>query len=133
MSDFDHQALNLAGDKPLIYTAASKHLFYYRMFISKFVLERGGVPLNPFMIFDYFLLDAVERDAVRSGNNSLVKRCDEIWVFGPVSDGVLAEIKLAKNMDKPLRYFQIEKNNISEISRDQVILEDDVAGYRDEL
>lgn len=48
------------------------------MFISKFVLEEGGVPLNPFMVFDYFMLDTVPRDTVREANNNLVKRCDEI-------------------------------------------------------
>jgi hypothetical protein len=73
-------------DKPLIYTAMSKHLFYYRIFISVFVLENGGVPLNPFMVFDCSLLDAVNRDLVREGNNNLVKRCDEIWVFRPAKE-----------------------------------------------
>ena len=60
--DFKHPALNVQKDKPLVYTAMSKHLFYFRMFISVFVLKNGGVPLNPFMVFDYFLLDAVDRD-----------------------------------------------------------------------
>ncbi len=64
---FAHPALQAQKDKPLVYTAMSKHLFYYRMFISVFVLENGGVPLNPFMIFDYFLLDAVDRDLIREG------------------------------------------------------------------
>ncbi len=40
--------LSLDTPRALIYTALSKHLFYYRMFISKFVLEQGAVPLNPF-------------------------------------------------------------------------------------
>ena len=71
--DFSHPALNVQNDKPLVYTAMSKHLFYFRMFIQVFVLENGGVPLNPFMVFDYFMLDAVDRDTVREGNNNLVK------------------------------------------------------------
>ena len=57
------------------------------MFISVFVLENGGVPLNPFMVFDYFLLDAVDRDLICEGNNNLVKHCNEIWVFGVGSNG----------------------------------------------
>lgn len=36
---FSHPALSVQQDKPLIYTAMSKHLFYYRMFISVFVLK----------------------------------------------------------------------------------------------
>ena len=98
--EFKHEALELTEDKSLVYTAMSKHLFYYRMHISKYVIEQHKVPLNPFMIFDYFLLDSVDRDLVREGNNNLVKRSDEIWVFGAVSDGVLAEIKIAKEIGK---------------------------------
>lgn len=78
MKDSAHPSLALQGDRPLIYTAFSKHLFYYRMFISKFVLEKGGVPLNPFMIFDYFLLDSLDRNVVRESNNNLVKKCEEL-------------------------------------------------------
>lgn len=79
------------------------------MFISKFVLDNDCVPLNPFMLFDYFLLDRVNRDLVRDANNSIVMRADEVWVFGPISNGVLAEILLAKRESKPILFFKIEK------------------------
>lgn len=134
MNSFNHQALNLSTDKPLVYTATSKHYFYFRMFISKFVLEQGAVPLNPFMVFEYFLLDTIDRDVVREANNNLVKRADEVWVFGPVSDGVLAEIKIAKAANKNLRYFKIIKSrDIVEVNREEVELEAEVANYRDQL
>lgn len=84
----------------------SKHLFYFRMFISKFVLEQQKVLLNPFMTFDYFLLDSVHRDFVIEGNNNLVKTADEIWVFGPVSNGVLAEIQIAKKIGNRLKILK---------------------------
>ncbi|QJU06570.1 hypothetical protein FBF30_01510 [Candidatus Saccharibacteria bacterium oral taxon 955] len=128
---FDHPALEVQKDKPLVYTAMSKHLFYFRMFISVFVLENGGVPLNPFMVFDYFMLDAVDRDLVREGNNNLVKRCDEIWVFGAVSNGVLAEIQIAKEQGKKVRYFAIEKpHQIIETDKNSVELEEDIKDLR---
>jgi len=130
--EFNHKALALDKEKALVYTAISKHYFYYRMFISKYVLEQDKVPLNPFMIFDYFLLDSVDRDLVREGNNNLVKRCDELWVFGPVSNGVLAEIKMAKG--KPIKYFKIEKpHNIAPISKEEVKMEEDVKEFKVEL
>lgn len=128
---FTHPALEVQDDKPLVYTAMSKHLFYFRMFISVFVLEHGGVPLNPFMVFDYFLLDAVDRDLVREGNNNLVKRCDEIWVFGAVSNGVLAEIQIANKQGKPVRYFAIAKPHaITETTKDKAEMEAEVADMR---
>lgn len=130
-NDFVHPALHVQKDKPLVYTAMSKHLFYYRMFISVFVLQSGGVPLNPFMVFDYFLLDAIDRDLVREGNNNLVKRCDEIWVFGAVSNGVLAEIQIANKQEKTVRYFAIEKpHKIIEVTKDKVEMEAEVTERR---
>jgi hypothetical protein len=108
----------------LIYPAFSKHLFYFRMHISKFVLDNDGVPLNPFMIHEYFLLDTVDRDVVRASNNTLVERSDELWVFGDISNGVMAEIRLARETDKPVRYFQvIDSKDIKEIAEEDVKLE----------
>ncbi len=85
------------------------------------------------MIFDYFLLDTVDRNLVREGNNNLIKRADELWVFGTVSDGVLAEIKIARKMDKPIKYFKIEANKIAECSQKEVSLEEEVKDFRKEL
>lgn len=130
-SSFSHKALALDGKRPLIYTAMSKHYFYFRMHISKYVLEKGKVPLNPFMLFDYFLLDSVERDFIRDANNSLVLRADQIWVFGPVSNGVLAEILLAKKSNKIIAYHKIEKpHKIVPISEDEIDMEDEVETFK---
>jgi len=119
----------------LVYTAISKNLFYFKMHISKFVLEKNCIPLNPFMIFEYFMLDTVKRDKIREANNALVKKADELWVFGPVSDGVLAEIRLAKSMKKPIKYFTIvESKDIKEISKNEVEFEEGVKNIsKDEL
>ncbi len=131
MSTFAHRALDLQKDKPLVYAAMSKHLFYFRMHISRFVLQNGGVPLNPFMVFDYFLQDTIDRDLVREGNNNLVKRSDELWIFGPVSNGVLAEVQIANKNGKPERYFAVvDSKDIKEVTKKEVELEDEVADQR---
>src|SRR6185369_4173551 len=132
--EFSHDALLLRNDKNRVYTAMSNHLFYYRMHISKYVIEKGGVPLNPFMIFDYFLLDSVDRNLIREGNNNLVKRADEVWVFGRISNGVLAEIKIAKGLGKVIRYFKLEKPHaIIRISPEEAEMEDEVKDFKQEL
>jgi len=100
----EHRALGLQEKKPVVYTALSKHNFYLRAHISKYVLEQGAVPLNPFMVFDYFMLDTVPRDVVREANNNLLEKADELWVFGQISDGVAAEIKL---FDGKKRFFTV--------------------------
>jgi hypothetical protein len=134
MVEFEHPSLNLQESKSLIYTAMSKHFFYFRVHISRFVVEQHKVPLNPFMIFDYFLGDSVDRNLIREGNNNLVKRVDELWVFGPISNGVLAEIKIAKTMNKPIKYFKIAKpHNIIQITKEEVEMEEEVASFKDDL
>lgn len=130
-SAFLHEALALEGNRQLVYTAMSKHYFCYRMHISQFVLEQGKAPLNPFMLFDYFLLDSVDRNSIRDANNSIVLRSDQVWVFGPVSNGVLAEIVLAKKTDKPISYFMIEKpRKITPIPESAVEMENEVKQFK---
>lgn len=132
---FEHKALGLVDNtKPLVYTAMSKYLFYFREHISKFVLEQGGVPLNPFMLSNYFLLDTVDRDVVRQANNVVVARSDQIWIFGPISDGVLAEVIQAKAAGKVTRYFGvIDSKDIVEYTKDDAVMEPDVEDQRHHL
>ena len=133
MKKFDHKSLELKKDKKLVYTAMSKYLSYFKDHISKFVLGKGCVPLNPFNI-PYFMLDTVNRDICREANNNLLKRADEVWVFGEVSNGVLAEIKIAKKMKKPINFFKIIKNkDIAKSSKKDIILENDVRGFLKEI
>lgn len=132
--NFKHRALELVGKKAIVYPALSKRRFYMRMLISKYILENDGVPLNPFMVFDYFLADAVDRDIVRQANNNIVAIADEVWVFGEVSNGVLAEVIQAKQAGKPVRYFAVENDrDFEEIAVTQVVLEEDVADRRNDL
>jgi len=92
---------------PQIFTAQSKKYFYCRDAICEFVFKQGKLPINPFRIFDYFLGDRVPREIIRQGNNQLVNSCDELWVFGPIADGVLFEVMYAININKPIRFFNI--------------------------
>jgi hypothetical protein len=97
----------LRHPKRLVYTAMSNRNFYWRMHVSKFVLDEGYVPLNPFMLFDYYLLHTVMKQAVREAINNLLARCDEVWVFGTMSLGVKVQVGIAKRMKKPLRFYDL--------------------------
>ncbi len=71
------------------------------------------------------MLDTIDRDKIRASNNVLVERADEVWIFGEISDGVMAEIKLAKNFRKNIRYFKvINSKDIKEISEAQSKMEE---------
>ena len=128
--NIEHYGLKLKDDWKTVYTAITSKYFYYRTFISKYVLEKQHVPLNPFMLFDYFMADKVDRNAILYGNSKFIELADELWVFGPISDGVFAEIKLVEQMGKPVKYFFIDKNKgLTEISKEKAEIEEDVKHY----
>lgn len=98
-----------ATPRPVVYTAQSKQYFYCRDAVCEFVFKQGGIPLHPFRVFDYFLNDRVPRELVREGNLEILRRSDQVWVFGEtLADGVLIEIAQAASEGKPVRYFSID-------------------------
>ncbi len=115
------------ADIPVVFAAMSKRSFCYRMFITRYILETKRIPLTVFTLYDYFLLDTVDRKFMIEANNVLVLRSDELWIFGPVSEGVAKEICVAESLGKPIRYFAIKKpHRIVEISQAQVEYESGV-------
>jgi len=131
---FEHRALNLNKKTKIVFIAMSKYSFYFRRHAVKFVLEQGYAPISQFGIFDYFITDAVDRDLVRKANNNLIRISDELWVFGPISDGILAEIKLVKQWDKPIKYFKIiNSKETKEISKDEIKFEEGLEKFSKEL
>ena len=122
-----HRALAIKPADTVVFTTMSKKYFYMRFFVTKFVLDQGVVPINPFTSFDYFLLDAVERDTVRRANNTLVARADELWVFGDIADGVRAEVVQAWQQHKTVRFFAFRGDkHIYEVTIDDLVYEDGV-------
>jgi len=112
----------------LVFTAQSKNYFYCKDVICEFVLKQGKLPINPFMVFGYFLNDRVDRDLVRQGNNQLIQSCKELWVFGSIADGVLFEIALAKIKGIPIRFFKLgtRVNEIKEVDIAEMSFEPEV-------
>lgn len=112
----------------VIFTAQSKNYFYCKDVICEYVLKQGKLPINPFMVFGYFLNDRVDRNLVRQGNNQLIQSSDELWIFGPIADGVLFEIALAKKNGKPIKFFALgtRAEEIKEITVDEVSFEPEV-------
>lgn len=127
MTQQPHRALAIKPADTIVFTAMSKKYFYMRFLVTKFALDQGVVPINPFTNFDYFLLDTVERDTVRRANNTLVARADELWVFGDIADGVRAEIVQAWQQHKTVRFFAFrDDKHIYEVTIDDLSYEDSV-------
>lgn len=100
---------DIASYDKVVFAAMSKRNFYLRENIVKFILEQGYTPTCAFVMFSYFLLDTVNRRALISANNALIKKSDELWVFGCISDGVQKEIDLANKINLPIKYFELDK------------------------
>lgn len=114
--------------KPVVYTAYSKHYFFAKMFVSAYVLNNGFIPLNPFTNWGYFMDDLVDRDLVIRGNNNLILLADELWTFGPVADGVFAEVKLANARKIPVRYFSVgnKLSDIRPVTKNDLVFEEEL-------
>jgi hypothetical protein len=128
---------NLCSTKPFrtVFTAQSKSYFYCKEVICEFVFKKDMLPVNPFMIFGYFLNDRVDRDLIRRANNHLISMCDELWVFGDIANGVLFEIILATNLNKPIRYFSIatQSNEIVEVTLKDLTFEDELCLTKEQI
>lgn len=105
------------------------------MHICKYVFEQNAIPINPFNLYGYFLYDMVERNRVRNANNNILRRCDELWVFGEISDGVLSEIICFRELNKNIRFFDLSKlpDEIVGITPEDVIFENDLEQFRSHI
>ncbi|MEL7635421.1 MAG: DUF4406 domain-containing protein [Sporomusa sphaeroides] len=74
----------------------------------RFVIHQGALPLAPHAIFTAFLDDTIpqERQLGMALGMELLKRSDELWVFGKrISEGMLAEIEAATACSLQVHYF----------------------------
>ena len=117
--------MDIFEPKKVVFTSHSKYFFYFRMLICKYVLERDYIPLNPFNVWGYFVYELVDRALVRRGNYNIIRAADELWVFGPITDGVLTEIEYAMKMKKPIKFFTVgnKYEDISPLGINDLIFE----------
>ena len=85
---------------------------------SRFAVSRGVIPLAHHLLFTQFLDDKVmmERELGMQFGRVLMARCGEVWVFGDdITRGMAAEIKLAKWMNRRIRYFDDDLREVSRV------------------
>lgn len=76
----------------------------------RLVAQQGGIPFAPHLLFTQFLDDANPRNrrmGLRLGL-AMLKRCDELWVFGKPSEGMASEIAYAMKLGLPVRWHDSE-------------------------
>lgn len=81
---------------------------------SRRVIQSGGVPFNPILNLHGVLDEKSDRDTAINLDLSLMKRCDELWVFGEPTAGMKIEITKAERIGMPIRKFTMEMEEINE-------------------
>jgi len=74
---------------------------------SRFVVAQGGVPFTPHLLYTRFLDDANPKERAEGlyCGKAMLGKCDQIWSFGDISDGMLGELEEAHKRGIPIRYF----------------------------
>lgn len=73
---------------------------------SRFAVDQGAIPLAPHLLLPQFMSEQTERELAMFMDMVLLGRCEEIWVFGSnISNGMAAEIEIAKQKNMKIRYF----------------------------
>lgn len=82
----------------------------------RFAFNKGYLPVAPHIYFTQFLNEhnKEERVAGLEYGLEIVRQCKQLWVFGErISEGMKAEIALAKELRLPIRYFDSDMEEIS--------------------
>lgn len=103
--------MGISADRPLVYICSpfsgdiegnTKKARGY----SRFAVDQGAIPLAPHLLLPQFMSEQTERELAMFMDMVLLGRCDEIWVFGSnISNGMAAEIEIAKQKNMKIRYF----------------------------
>ena len=81
----------------------------------RFAFEQGFVPIAPHIYYPQFLDDSdkTERAAGLKYGLEQLWQCREVWVFGSrISEGMRAEIELAKDLKIPVKYFDDDMDEV---------------------
>jgi len=109
-------------NKKIIFASQAKENMCWARLICKFILDKGHVPVNYFTVYGNFVYELADQKTMIDSINSLILRCDELWAFGEISEGMWFEIKMCYELGIPVRFFKINKlpKSIKEIEIDEV-------------
>ena len=79
---------------------------------SRFVIEQGGIPINPILNLCGVIDEETGRDQAMYIDIRILERADELWAFGVPSAGMLLEVEAAEKLKKPIRAFTTDLKEI---------------------
>lgn len=80
---------------------------------SRFVVDQGGIPVAPHLLFPQFMDESTERDLAIFMDIALLSKCKELWVFGSeISNGMQIEIDWATKHKRTIKYFSTDLKEV---------------------
>lgn len=81
----------------------------------RFAVSKGVTPLAPHLHYPQFMDDNDKNQRALGIRFALILlgKCDELWVFGKLSEGMAREIAKAKLRRMPIRYFNINCKEVT--------------------
>ena len=89
------------------YRGDVKKNVYNAIKYSRFAIQNLCMPVTPHLMYPHMLNDNIEEER-KLGllyGQILLEKCDEIWVFGKVSEGMAVEMLVAQKAGIPIRFF----------------------------
>ena len=116
------------SDRCLVYVTHSKNWFYAREAVMQFAVDHGAAAVNPFMNYGFYLNGMSDKGAITECCHQLIRSCEELWVFGPVSEAIMTDIVVAVMAHKTVKFFSISEqvSQIHELEIRNVIFEREV-------
>lgn len=75
----------------------------------KTVIEKGHIPIAPHVAYQGILNDDIQEERKKALKIGLeiLKKCDEVWVFGHfISEGMNSEVEAAQQLGIPVQYWE---------------------------
>lgn len=116
------------SQKKSVYITHSRSWFYVREMLTNYAVQKGTAPLDPFMNYGFYLNGAAAREDIMACCHQMIRNCDEVWVFGPISETMLTDIMVALWEGKPIHFYSIGEqiSDLNEITVDDIIFEREV-------
>ena len=114
--------------KKSVYITHSRSWFYMREMLTNYAVKEGTAPLDPFMNYGFYLNGTAAREEIMACCHQMIRNCDEVWVFGPISEAMLTDIMVALWEGKPIHFYSIgeQVSDLKEITVDDIIFEREV-------
>lgn len=82
----------------------------YRFKAARFAAHNGFIPTYPKIVNDFF----ENVNTKNASREDLIRKADEIWIFGKLNASMQNQLVTAKQMNKAIKYFSVYRGEFLE-------------------